>query len=199
VASNRDTFVAIGKDAEAEIRNARAGVQALERRIAVARSQVVQLFRDEHAAFNQLKAEKWKTLRTKFVDPTTDEVVAAAQHLNAKMREIVALVKSRPDEFSTILDSFQTSADRWNELVRDFAPLGIGGNLAVAVAECDLRSNVVDALKKVIRDAFGPTSAVAEALALFTVEPWKQAPPTLAERVEARRKEFALVGEPYMP
>jgi hypothetical protein len=190
--SNKEAILAIGKSPEIEIRNARAGIEALERRIAVARSQVVQLFRDERIALEQLRAETWKTLHTKFVDPTTNEIAAAARLLNTQLREVIALAKSRPAEFAGLLESLKTSADRWNELVRDFGGLGIGGNLAAP--DSDLRPNVAAAFKKVVRDAFGPTSALAEALALFAVEPWKEAQPTLAERMEARMKELQRTG-----
>jgi hypothetical protein len=198
MSTNRDAITAVGKDTKTEIKNAQAGIQALERRIAVTRSEITQLFRDEYTSFGQLRAETWKTLHTKFVDSTIREIAAAARLLNTQLRAVIALVKSRPSDFSGLLDALKSQADRWNELVRDFAGLVIGGSLAVPESEL-LRSNVADAFKKVVRDSFGSSSEIAETLAMFAVEPWKQAPPTMAERVEARRKELQRVGEPFNP
>jgi hypothetical protein len=198
MAANPSAIVAVGKNPDEEIRNARAGIQALESRIAAARSQIVQLFRDEHRSFDQHRAETWKRLYEDFVKPTSDEILATAQLLNAKLREVVATVKSKPAEFAETLDSFKSQTDRWNSLVRDFGALGIGGNLAVPESDL-LRSNVADAIKRVIKDNFGPTSATAEILALSVVTPWKEAPPTLAERIEERRRELQRLGEPYNP
>jgi chromosome segregation ATPase len=195
--NNRDALTAIGKNPDEEIRNARAGTQALEQRIAVVRSQIVQLFQEEHKALEQYRDETWGSVYEGFVKPMSAEILAAAQILNAKMREVVALAKSQPSDFSTLLDSFKTSADKLNERVSAFGDLGIGGNLAMPQA--DLRSNAVDAIKRIVKDAFGPTSAIAEVLALFVVQPWKPKQPTLAERLDDRRKEFQRHGEIYNP
>jgi hypothetical protein len=197
MSTNRDAITAVGKNPDEEIRNARAGVKALELRIAAARSEITQLFLDERIALDQLRAETWKTLCTRFVDPMIHKIAAAAQALNAQFREVVALMKSEPAEFSTQLDFFRTSVDEWNKAVANFGNLGIGGNLAMP--ESDLRANVVDALKRPVRDNFGPMSAISEALALFAVEPWKEAQPTLAERIEEKRKRLQRAGEPYNP
>src|SRR6185437_4518780 len=151
--ANPGALTAIGRDAAVEIQNARTGIQALERQISVKRSQITQLFRDEHRAIEQHRDETWRTLYEDFVQPTSSEILEMAAVLNTKMRAIVALVKSRPVELSTLLDSFKTSEAKWNQAVRDFGNLGIGGNLAV---QSDLHANVAHALAKVIKENFGP-------------------------------------------